>query len=363
MKISHSRINRYHKCPQSYNLHYNRRIRPTWTSSALVFGDALDKAFNELHLKTGNDPYETFLKCWTNGEINKVATYFPTTTQLLYANKDYDAGLLTKEDHREIEDRITKGELESHNYDVLVKKKEKSSWHSFKDGEKKTFNFYNWLCMKNKAKFMIDGYVKEILPKIRKVHAVQIPINADNGAGDQITGYVDLIADVEWQGEIITALLDHKSSASAYKWDEASKSQQLALYKHVEGDNHKVTHVGYIVMKKNLANDDIKTCSKCGHDGSASAARSCDKGEGKDRCKGAWDITYKPRAEFQFLISYIEPSFEEMVMESIDETTQAIKAGVYPKNMESCYDWFGGHCPYVNLCQKKSMKNLEENKE
>ena len=126
MKISHSAVNKHSQCAKMYEYHYIRKIRPNWTSSALIFGDALDKALNELVMKTENDPYETFLKTWTNSLINKEPTYLPTASKLLYANKDYEPSLLTPEDYEDITARIAKGEIQEHNFSEIVSKKKRS---------------------------------------------------------------------------------------------------------------------------------------------------------------------------------------------------------------------------------------------
>jgi hypothetical protein len=349
-----------------YEYHYIKKIRPTWTSSALIFGDALDKAINELLMKTENDPYETFLKCWTNGVINKAPIYIPTTTKLLYANKDYESSLLTPSDYEEIAKRIASGEIKQFKFSELVIKKKEESWDKLTDDEKSFFNLHNWLCMKNKAKYIIEGYKTKILPKITKVHCVQKEIKADNGSGDELSGFIDFIADVEGHG---TVILDNKSSARDYEWDSPSKSTQLALYVHMEGDNYNTRKAGFIVMKKNLNYNRVKTCKECNHIGKSSH-KTCDNmidppmtgpGTGKAyRCNGDWAEVVTPEAEFQVIIQDMPKQFETMTIENIDVVTQAIGTGIFPKNTDRCRDHFGGNCPYLDLCMSggKTMKGL-----
>lgn len=303
------------------------------------------------------------MEAWTNGFINKVPTNFQTCSELLYANKDYDASLLTEQDHREIKERIDRGELKKYEYNWLLEKKQTKSWESFSIDEKQAFNFYNWLCMKNKAKYILEGYQKEVAPKIVKVHAVQLPIKEDNGKGDEIVGYIDLIADIKIGDRVVTAILDHKSSSRPYDWDAPLKSPQLALYKHMKAAEYNATHVGFIVIEKNLAADRIKICNSCNHNGSESRAKTCDNKIDGKRCIGEWNEIKTPRAKFQVLVCEMSDQYENMVIESIDETVDAIEKKVFPKNLSACHDWYGSDCPYLKYCLSsgKNMKGLKEN--
>ena len=350
MKISSSAAKKYSTCGKMYEYHYIKKIRPNWTSSALLFGDALDKALNELVLNTGVDPYETFVKGWTHAFINKKPVYVPTATSLLYANKDYDANLLVQEDFDEIKRRIDCGELKEHDFSQLVKKKKDYSWQKLTEDEKKYFNFQNWLCMKRKAWYIIEGYKVKVLPKIKKVHAVQKEIIVENGEGDVLSGFVDLIADLEGYG---TVILDHKTSARDYDLDAVVKSEQLALYVHMEGENYNTQYGGFIVMKKNLNYNKIRTCSSCGHNGTGSRFKTCDKEIDGKRCGAEWNETTSPEAIFQIIVQKVDRNFEEMVVENVDDVVKAVKAGIFTRNLEKCHDYYGGKCPYLDYCMSK----------
>lgn len=361
MKISNSATNRYMQCPKSYELHYIRKLRPNWTSSALIFGDSLDKGLNELLLNTGKDPYEIFLKGWTNALINKKPVYVPTSDRLVYANKDYNPNILTEEDYAEINQRVESGELTSQDITRLIEQKKTKSWDSLSSKEKSYYNFVNWLCMKRKAWFMIESYKKKVMPKITKVHAVQKQIAADNGMGDELTGYIDLIADVEGYG---TVILDNKTSAREYAWDSPSKSPQLALYSHMEGPNYNTTKVGFIVMLKELNDNKIKTCKSCGHIGKGSH-KTCDNTVNTKRCGGEWVEVTNYEADIQILIQEVSTQFETMTIDNFDEVTNAINNNVFPRNLNSCHNTYGSDCPYLKYCMSgcKNEKGLERPEE
>ena len=42
IKISHSGKTMYEECPRKFDLHYNSKIRATYESSPLFFGNAVD---------------------------------------------------------------------------------------------------------------------------------------------------------------------------------------------------------------------------------------------------------------------------------------------------------------------------------
>jgi hypothetical protein len=352
MKLSHSAASRYRKCGKSYELHYIKKLRPTYTSSALLFGDGLDKAYNELLQPTGQDAYELFLKGWTNGLINKNPVYLPTSEKIVYAAKDFDINLLTKDDYQEIDKRVKEGSLGNFTVEEVLAEKQSTGFDKLTVEYKRFFNFLNWLVMKNKAKYMIDGYREEILPRIKKVHAVQKPINADNGNGGTLSGFIDLIADIDDHGPVV---LDNKTSAREYEWDSARNSPQLGLYLHMEGPVYNTRKVGFIVTLKNL--ERTKVCSTCGHKGKGSH-KTCDNVINDKRCGGEWTNSYK--AAFQVIVNEMDVQFEEMSVEAIDDVAKGVAAQVFVRNTESCFDWYGNPCPYVNFCHKGNKKGLVE---
>lgn len=360
MKLSHSACQKYLACPRMYKLHYIDKLRPNYSSSALLFGDAIDKAINELLLKTGNDPYEVFIKHWTQAQINKVDTFLPTATNIIYANKDFDASLLTQEDYAEVDRRVKSGEVKTFVYEDLAKKKKNMSWDKMSEDEKKYYNLMNWLVMKNKAKYFIDAYEKQVIPKIKKVHKIQHPISISNGE-DEVTGFIDIVAEIEdYEGLVI---IDNKTSSREYDWDAVQKSPQLALYQYA-AEEFNSQYAGFVVMIKNLEKNKVKICTKCGNDGSKSRAKTCDAEVGTTRCHGEWKETTKPEAKIQIIINKIDTQFKELVIENFDEVTKAVKAEVFPMNLERCYDHFGGSCDYVKYCRSnKCMVGLSKKEE
>lgn len=357
MKISHSAVERYKTCGESYRLHYIEKIRPIWTTSALLFGDAIDTAIRAAVMRTGS-PYSEFMLKWTNGFINKQATYLSTSPLIKYSKKDFDAELLTEEDYASLDALIASRHLERYVYEELAEKREKSDWQAFSDSEKAFYNYMNWMCLKNKAKIMLQAHNDQILPKIGKVYGMQIGISSSNGIGDDFIGYVDMEA--EYEGHDKPVIFDYKTTSSYYKWNAARESAQLATYVHHRGPEYNTKLGGFIVLSKQIKKIRHKTCQTCGNSGS-SRANTCDAKIEKKRCHGIWTEKLSFEGKVQVIIQEIDTGFEEAVLDDIDNTANQIKEQVFEKNYDKCEKMYGDKCPYISLCHEKSMKGLVKN--
>lgn len=145
-RLSHSAINKFLFCGEAFRLHYREGYRPLTTSSALVFGKALDKAFE--YILTGKNDisgtnianeYEYFDYYWRNQYINDVPTdiYSNPNNVISYSSNDIDYDLLTKEEismSEGISDRIA------------------------------------WFSMRHKGHLMIDTFKTDFLPKEKKLY-------------------------------------------------------------------------------------------------------------------------------------------------------------------------------------------------
>lgn len=351
VKLSHSALSRYQMCPTSYRLHYIDKVRPDSTTGALLFGSALDLALNCLLLNEG-DPYERFIQAFTYGEINKAQVHIPTCDKIAYANADYDADLLNENHYKKASEVITGAE--TFKFDEIKEKKDQYGFANLKTEEKQYYNYILWQCLCVKAELMMAAYKKKILPKIKKVLAIQEKIEVDNGSGDILTGFVDLIVDFDGYG---VCVLDHKTSAREYKEDSVKSSSQLTQYFHLTKEKYNAKFAGFIVMKKTMAKK--KKCSICKCSGEGSRARTCDSVVNDKRCGGDWLKT--PKAEIQIIIDEVSERQEEIVMENIDTLTSCIKSGLFPRALDKCNDWYGQKCPFIALCTQNSMKGLVKN--
>lgn len=360
-KLSFSQTQRYQMCPRSYKYHYIERLRPNVQSGALAFGSAMDDALNNL-LTSNTNPEDIFEKKFTYQEINGENTYVPTAENLVYANSDFDNDLLTKDDFSFVEEKIKEGIISGSSnimetYTLLRERKTKEGLGKFSTKDIKFYNLLNWLCLRRKGFLMIDAYRRKVLPKIERVHVVQEYVCLENAVGDKVIGYVDLVADIKGVG---TVILDNKTSSMEYEEDAVLTSAQLALYTHCLSEKFNTRKAGYIVMKKAISKNRKKICKVCGNDGSGARHKTCNaEVEGK-RCGGEWDETIDPDVYIQILIDEVPATTENIVMENIDSINEAIKCNQFHRNLNSCNNWYGGKCPYIDMCYKGSKKGLSQ---
>lgn len=96
-RLSHSAATKFQSCAQEYKFHYIDKLRPKTTSSALLLGTAVDKAFEAL-VQGKESPEAVFEKAWTFQEINKQMQHLPECELLRYSNSDIDLDLVSESD-------------------------------------------------------------------------------------------------------------------------------------------------------------------------------------------------------------------------------------------------------------------------
>lgn len=352
-KLSHSSVSRFQACPKSYEYHYVKRIRTQLSPSSLLFGSALDNGLNDLLLgKT--TAKKTFEDAFTFAEINGVRTFLPTHPDLIYANADFDDELLTEDNWNVLKQTYGPIDFED-SYMEIMDKKKASGFEGLDTKEKVLYNHLNWFSLLRKGFLMIEAYEKKVLPRINKVLAIQEQAILENEDGDQVTGYVDLVADVKDYGPVI---LDNKTSAMEYEADSVISSPQLSLYVNMLGKKYNTRKAGYIVLRKSIIKNRTKTCSVCGHDGTGGRHKSCDNTiEGK-RCGGSWKEAIKPEVSVQFIVDEIPEKTEEIVVDNIIGINDAIKHGHFNRNLSTCTNYYGSYCPYYKLCYKDDFTGL-----
>lgn len=301
-RISHSAWNKYLTCPSLYDIHYNQRLRPTKTSSSLLFGSAMDEALNVMLLKSG-DPYQVFKDNLT----------FEMMENSEFHDKDLDWEVFSAEQQIEL-----KGS---------------------------SIDFVTWAALRVKGRLLLEAYEKEILPKIKSVVSVQKEIEGRPGILDALVELQD--------GTIV--LLDHKTSSYPYKREAALNSTQLALYSHHE----KIDKIGFVVLLKNINKNKVKTCKDCGHVNSYSSHTTCDNLIQKVRCGGKWKVVTNPEGVIQFIIEDVDPRLKQIVNQSISQVEKAIENNIFPKNLNACGKMFGKPCVYINYCYKGVTDGLK----
>jgi hypothetical protein len=334
-RLSHSAINRYLFCGESFRLHYHQGYRPKNISSALLFGKALDMAFeyiltgkNTITDKEIANEYEYFDYHWRSQYLNDTLTniYLNEDKYIHYSKTDLDYDLLTEEEIQE----------------------------AYQDNDK-----LSWFSLRAKGHLMIDTFKREFLPKVKKIHSTQELIELENDQGDRTIGYCDAVLELEgYDKPIIT---DFKTAAKPYSEDSVQYSVQLSQYLHSLSYKYDNTRLaGYVVFSKSIAKNHEKICSKCGFDGSAGKFKTCNSIKNSVRCNGEW-IPTKPKALMQLIIDEIPEEVENLVIDNIDNVNTAIKMGIFTKNVNGCKDaGYGKPCDFFELCWKKDPSKLSK---
>jgi len=362
-EFSHSGINRYLSCPKSYYFHYVRRIREEIKSGALFFGSALDKALNSVLLKKGN-PHDIFDEAWSEDWHNDVKIKLDDSPIVRYADSDFDKDLLTDFDFMLINEKMKTLNLPIMPpldlYRTIAADKKDRGFDNLPPDYVKIYNYMNWLVMSRKGHLMIDAYIQKVMPRIVNVISVQKHTTVKSNTGDTLQGYIDIIADVKLDdGTIVRAILDNKTSTSEYDFDAVKTSQQLTIYADLED----IQYGGFFVLRKTIRKDKTKCCSKCNYNGikdngKLTTAKTCDAEINGKRCNGDWKETIKFDVDVQIIIDEISDVQKEATLESVDAVNQAIRAKLFPRNVQACHNF--GKCPFFGKCHYQNDKGLIE---
>lgn len=357
-RLSYSQIRLYQECPKKFEYYYNSKLREKVRSGSLFFGSAIDRAIESVLKDPTIDEKAVFDKEFTEAEINKRKVQVCTSPLVVYSERDFDAELLTEEDWRFLAAKAREllPREEGTSEEILKRcagyKKQKAYRH-LKEEELIYYNIGNWLSMRRKGHLMLDAHRKKILPKIKKIVGTQVKIELKNDKEDSVIGYADLICRFEGHDEDI--VIDYKTSGMEYEEDSVIMSQQLTLYTHALD----LKKAGYIVFRKNILKNRVKTCSVCRNDGTGKRHKTCDVVVEEKRCGGEWLEAIKPEVDIQIIINEIPPRTTEIVMENLEVINKAIHNETFPRNLNSCKGGYG-ICAYFSLCYKNKMDGLEK---
>jgi hypothetical protein len=365
LKLSHSSVNRYLSCGKEYEFHYIKGYRAKVQSSALLFGTAIDVSLeNYVKTKDFKSTIELFDKTWETQVINKKQTDLKTLLNFTYSDRDLDRDLLSTEDLDFIAKFYDLGEIDVNDLiDEIIKRKSQVGYKYLKKNEKQVFNLANWLSLKQKGHLMLIE-AKEILDaNLVELLGTQVPINLENEDGDTAVGFADLT--VRWKGYDKPIVLDFKTSSMDYEEDSVKTSQQLATYVYALRDKLENTNLaGYVVLNKNMQKTKTKVCSKCNHDGSGKTHKTCDNLIDGVRCHGKWNETINIRARSQVIIDEVSELIIDHCLENFNEVGKAIKAEVFPRNLNNCSRFNGKvQCAFLQICHNNCYDDVEKKNE
>jgi len=197
MYCSHSQINKYETCPRQYKFYYVNRFRAVEKSANLSFGSAIHQILAEIL----NDKAENDLKPAGN-----------------YREAFKDIW------REEAEEGLSYGKYDS--FDKL----------------------------ESSGAELIELFFEEELERFHRVHAVEERVKFTVGKVDFI-GFIDCIAEVVTpQGELVTAIIDFKTSSRAYGPEKVKLADQLTCYyragRNIYFGEGEIDKVGYVILQK-----------------------------------------------------------------------------------------------------------------
>jgi len=340
--MSFSAASTWKDCGERHYQQYIARVKPKEVGASLAFGIAMDVAAGYLlERKQEGKEQEGIRDCkdvFLSDKDSGWENYFDDLSQK-YSKADYDLDVLEPADKT----LVKQWEKELKSKVTYVTKDEKVRKKPLTVDETKLFNRVSWLSLKRKGLMMLDAFILEVLPKIKKVIAIQHKIKGKVGNIARIGGYIDLIC--EFEGYDRPVVFDMKTSASYYDKDKTMFSEQLLLYLNAVGKDLDTKLVGFIVLLKFMKKD--SKCSVCGKKKKkGSRYRTCPVEKKGQRCGGEWTVDCKGHT--QVMVDEISKEKQEQGIKSFASTARLATQGVRYMDLRRCFDY--GLCPYFHLC-------------
>ncbi len=344
--LSISAYKTYIENPAKYFIEYVLGIRPIVQMSYLTFGSAVDKACTALLEKKG-DAYEIADK-----ELKKMLT-----DPIEFIKSDYDGELLDEATKEKLLKIAVGVGYKGNDIDSLIGSLLEKPYNQLSGGQRIVLSGACYEVLKVKAFLMLDAYKQQVLPYLTDVQDVQKVYNWTDSQGNSFIAIADFRA--KFKG--MSCMSDNKTSSNPYRdYDEksAEKSIQLITYCSQSKDET----AAFFVMSKQIKKNRVKTCQKCGHIASSSH-KTCPAEVDKVRCDGEWSHTIRPEAEIIIRTGAISEIEKQFTQKALTETANAIKAGIFPHNLEACQPVMYGtkevKCPYYDFCRTGCMDGLK----
>lgn len=358
--MSHSAAQSWKTCPELHYLKHIARVSPKHQGASLAFGIAVDIALCYLLERKKEGKEDIGKSYYKNIFVQDAKRGWDLSFDseiLRYRKADYDANMLLDES-----DTIKKWEKELNTTESRALQAERQKDHKkMSTNDLKMFNRLCWLSLKHKGLLMLDAFEKQVLPKIKKVIAVQFKITGEVNGVARVGGYIDLICEYEGKdlyGNKINApvVFDIKTSSSYYDNNRIMFSEQLHLYLNAVGEGLKTDYVGFLVL---LKFPKIKyICSKCGFI-KESRHKTCNNEIDGKRCNAKWGK--KLEGQVQELVDIIPKERQKDFLDSFSELAVLMSQGKRVKNYDACFKY--GMCDFFHLCHYGDKSKYEFPKE
>lgn len=333
--LSKSAMEKYLNCPFAYDQHYNKRVRPKYVGSPLYYGIGVDCGLNVILSGSKDDPIKAFLKGVSHIELGKMR---PT-------RNDYDKDIISKDDRKKALKFLKTVGYRGDDCDGLYMELLTKDKLSAK--QEKAFDYLGRMSLLCKAAITFKAYRKQIMPRIKKVHAIQKATKA---------GFLDIVADWDKKGN--TFVIDNKTAGKEYDPNKTDYSFQLTDY----AIDEKIDKIMFIVMPKKMEKDFKKKCQKCSKMCKTSHHTCNEQVDGK-RCHGQFDVKMSVDITIQVVKGKVTPMMKKRVKEIRPAVEKAIECGSFPCSFGTCDNKWGKPCEYRELYWKGDMEGLEVVKE
>jgi hypothetical protein len=369
LKLSHSKIEKFKQCPKSYDLWYNKKIRPDYVESPLFFGTAFDEALNRMLLNKKNkdtltkeeikfindyeNEFDVFDKFFRTTKLNYIEDIdLKTSLRARYYKNDYNDFFLENEDIEELKSFLIKNDYGILNPKLVRNLMLDTSFDELDNNDRIFITMGYWMSLRRKGHKLLKLYKDKIYPLINEVIDIQknvnLPETDENGkkTGRYITGKIDVRVTLNGKSGVYT--IDNKTSSQKYTANAVEKSQQLGIY--LEESNDK--YAGYFIVIKNPKKIKIKKCLSCNKIYEKSRLQKCKK------CKNELDVSEKYELEYQILLGKPDSEILEKTFDEFVNIGDDIEEKNFPPNFENKCFLFGKKCCYFNYCRSKDMTNL-----
>jgi hypothetical protein len=385
MRTSFSQSETYKSCSQHWYWRYKEKIETNDTGASAFFGSAVDSAIGAMLKDPTVNFYKTFqnswdvtkdrkgntLKIFDNDSINYAHTDFDKDVINAFIGETLPSITLWMEELELVQEFIDENSgLDWQAAYSACSKAKKNPYKKIQPNYLKFFNRMSWLSLYYKGLLMIESFEKQFYPRIEKVLAVQKAASIkDEGTGDSISGYIDMILKLKDYDRPI--IFDLKTSARPYTQEQIDQSEQLTIYLAMEGQRFNTDAVGYVVLSKAINKEAVCYCKSCNHkkDG---RHKTCNAMVSKprvntdpggqyfveERCGGEWAETVELKPEVQVMIERKNNMQVNKVLETQENIIHGMKNSVVFKNLSKCNNWYGNRCSFYDLCHKGSDKGL-----
>lgn len=363
IKTSYSQNNTYTQCSKHWHLLYREGWEGTTEGASTYFGSAIDAAVGAM-LEGKQDWLQIFNDRWMKSwNFGKSVVIFDNLN-IVYSYKDFDADILDDSDLTTLMTWANHLNLNCSSGLTLYKEivaKKKNPYKKLTQEESIYFNRAAWLSLKKKGKILLDAFHTQFYPKITKVVATQQKADIkDQTTGDSITGFIDMVLEIEGYDKPI--IFDLKTAGQPYSQEDIDLTQQLTLYSAMKSGEYNTDLVGYVVLSKNIPKITVSTCKTCGSK-KQSTHSTCNAldANGK-RCKGEWDEKITVNPEVQVLV---EKKTEQQVNDLLLDYGNIIlgmKQEIFYKNTSKCNNWYGSPCVFYDVCHKNSYDKVVKKK-